>query len=41
MAYGTMRVGNPKEQDPFSIPSFFIFHIYDKNAGRVKMRGKL
>jgi hypothetical protein len=29
MVYGKIRVGNPKEQDPFNLPYSF-FHIYDK-----------
>jgi hypothetical protein len=30
IACGKIRVGNPKEQDPFKVPQFLVFHICDK-----------
>jgi hypothetical protein len=32
-AYEKIHVSNPKEQDPFKTPKFFIFHTYGKTNG--------
>jgi hypothetical protein len=35
-SFWEIRVGNPKERDPFKVPSLVIFHSYDNTSDERK-----